>query len=109
MNVRKDGGDIMTRTDIITEQGNCIKQTLGHIIRQSLQDLNTLDKLVRNDAKDFIFTDRLDRFIDTWDLDLSPGWVRRIARDRIREERQGLDILNRQEREVMLPGRKNFK
>jgi len=44
---------------------------------KSIQNIVELD---RKDAKGFLFSERLEDFIDVWQLDLDPDYVRKLAR-----------------------------
>jgi len=38
----------------------------------------------RRDAKRFIYSNRLDAFIDNWNLDIEPEYVRRITKKQVK-------------------------
>ena len=47
---------------------------------EQVAGIKVIEKKYINDARDFIFTNRLDRFIYDWGLDIEPDYVRRITK-----------------------------
>ena len=66
--------ELMTEVIIkAIEDYKCTTKNKG----KSIQNIVELD---RKDAEYFLFTDKLDKFVDKWQLDLDADYVRELAR-----------------------------
>lgn len=52
----------------------------GAVIGQAIKDLDDVERSIRDGARQFLVGRRLDMFIETFHLPVSPGYVRRTLR-----------------------------